>query len=125
LIEEISPFLIFNMVSDDSDSVYALFEKLSDKLFPHLTTESKHLYPFLYIHQDSEVRLPAIKFYYRHKEIIKNLEEYLMKWPNSASIKNRPFEFIKDCNCFFDTLRLRIEKENTVLFPLIEKDVAR
>lgn len=122
LIEELSPLLDFNMVSDDADTIYALFTKLSDKLFPHLTSESKHLYPFLYIHQDSEVRLPAIRFYYKHKEIMKDLEEYQLKWPDSSSIQKRPFEFIRDCNYFIDTLRQRIEKENTVLFPLIEKD---
>lgn len=122
LIEEISPLLDFNMVSDDADTIYALFTKLSDKLFPHLTSESRHLYPFLYIHQDSEVRLPAIRFYYKHKEIMKDLEEYQLKWPDSSSIQKRPFEFIKDCNGFIDTLRQRIEKENSVLFPLIEKD---
>ncbi len=124
LIEEISPLLDFNMVSDDSDTIYALFTKLSDKLFPHLTSESRHLYPFLYIHQDSEVRLPAIRFYYKHKEIMKDLEEYQLKWPDSSSIQKRPFEFIKDCHCFLDTIRQRIEKENTVLFPLIEKNAS-
>ena len=125
LIEEISPLLDFNMVTDEADTIYTMLTKLSNKLFPHLTTESKQLYPFLYIHKDSEVRLPAIRFYYKHKEMIKELEEYQMKWPDSLSIEKRPFEFIRDCHILFETLRQRIENENTVLFPLIEKNLSK
>ncbi len=115
------PFLDFDLISEDPGTIHSLFLKLSEKLFPHMTMEAKNLYPYLYIHQASEVRIPAIRFYYKHKEMMRELEEYTMKWEEPASIQKRPFEFIKDCNIFCEALRQRINKENNELFPLVEK----
>ena len=125
LIEEVFPLLDFSMISDNADSIYSLFLRISGKLSPHLNTESKHLYPFLYIHQNNEVRLSGQKFYYTHKEIIKEHKEHRMKWPDSSSIQKKPLEFIRDSHGFLDKLRQRIDKENTVLFPQIEKNPAK
>lgn len=121
IIEEMVPFLNFDQVSEDPITIHSLFLKLSKILSPHLSTEAKNLYPFLYIHQDNQVRIHAIRFYYKHKEIMRELEEYKMKWDKPNSVQKRPFEFIKDCNIFCETLRQRIDKENNELFPLIEK----
>ena len=121
IIEEIVPFLDFDQISEDPVTIHGLFVKLSEKLSPHMTMEAKHLYPYLYIHEDNQVRIPAIRFYYKHKEMMRDLEEYKMKWDNPNSIQKRPFEFIKDCNVFCEALRQRIDKENNELFPLVEK----
>lgn len=121
IIEEMAPFLDFNVVSENPVSTHSLFLKLSEKLSPHLAMEAKNLYPFLYIHQNNQVRIHAINFYYKHKELMKDLEEYNIKWDNPDSVQKRPFEFIKDCSTLCDNLRKRFYKENNELFPLIEK----
>ncbi len=121
IIEEMAPFLDFDLVSQDPITIHSLFAKLSAKLSPHLLMEAKNLYPFLYIHQDNQVRINAIRFYYKHNEIMKKLEEFKVQWNETDSIKKRPFEFIRDCNIFCDTLRHRIDRENNELFPLVEK----
>ena len=121
IVEELAQFLDFDQVSEDPITIHSLFLKLSEKLSPHLLLEAKNLYPYLYIHQDNNVRINAIRFYYKHKEMMRDLEEYKIKWDKPDSVQKRPFEFIKDCNFFCEALRQRIDKENNELFPLVEK----
>lgn len=122
IIDDMKPLLDFVQVSGNPLAINKLFIKLSEILSPHMAMEEKHLYPYLYVHHDSNVQIPAIRFYYQHKEILRELKKYQLKWAEIDSIQKRPFEFIQDCNLFCETVRLRIEKENTELFPLVERD---
>ena len=49
---------------------------------------------------------------------------YNEKWKTSASIQADAIGFINETKSIYSALTRRIEKENTILYPLMDKGVA-
>ncbi|HEC97974.1 MAG TPA: hypothetical protein ENI58_07480 [Nitrospirae bacterium] len=71
--------------------------------------------------KDEKIKKVAIQFLEEIGGIAPAFNNYLNKWANPASIERNPSEFINETNELFNALKNRIERENNILYPLIDQ----
>jgi iron-sulfur cluster repair protein YtfE (RIC family) len=98
-----------------------LLLSLMRKLTVHLEQEDDYLYPRLMGHEDDALREMAIRF----KAEMGGLQDVAKRWaavwllPGAAT--KDPARFKKETNDFLNQLSLRIIREETQLYPMIDQ----
>jgi hemerythrin-like domain-containing protein len=95
------------------------------KLTVHIAMEDEVLYPELLRHDDPAVRAMARLYMEEMGSLGRIISGYKNAWPSSSAIGKDPDAFIIQTKAMFASLTKRIEKENTRLYPAIEKDAWR
>jgi DUF438 domain-containing protein len=93
---------------------------LADKMKTHMIDQDRDIYPDLLIHQNPKLKSMAWGFLNGQKPIRKQFEQYHAKW-----LKNCDFdftnEFVADTFEVFDMIEERIQREESILIPTLEK----
>lgn len=118
---EISKLLDAEKLAQDAQAARLLIGDLSGKLKVHLAMEDKSLYPKLLEDSDRQVSDTAKRFVDEMGGIAKVFGEYLDHWPNSRAIQLAPGQFVKETNDLFGALASRIKRENSQLYPLLDR----
>ncbi len=98
-----------------------LLSQLAGKLLVHLAAEDYDLYPKMIGSSDSEISSTARKFQDEMGGLKSAFQEYYPAWNKAAAIQGDPAGFIEQTQGVFEALGARVEKENTVLYPLADR----
>jgi len=98
-----------------------LLSSLSGTLNVHLAMEDGSLYPQLAKDPDPEVRAIAAKFEREMQGISKTFRSHLDRWASARAIREKPGQFAEDTKRIIDALARRIEFEDAVLYPTLER----
>ncbi len=120
LAAEITEHLSVKLLSNDASVVRSLLSELFGKLNIHLAMEDESLYPSLLETLDVEFKSIVQTFIDDMGAIGEVLEEYKNKWPSEVEIQENPKDFIDQTKAIFNTLSLRIGRENNELFKLVD-----
>jgi iron-sulfur cluster repair protein YtfE (RIC family) len=93
---------------------------LIGKLSVHLAMEDKSLYPSLAKHADAKVRDTGVKFAREMAGVTPAVEAFSQKWSEAEIAKNAA-AFCTETKKLFAVLGDRIKRENTELYPLLER----
>jgi len=125
---------LLNMISDlraildkehlkirpNAKTAHQLLCDLAGKVKEHLSEEDKGLYPPLLIHEDPKVKSIAWGFINGEKPLRKAFDGYHRKWLKNCDF-NFTDAFIQESHDIFEMIMKRIEQEQTILFPKLEK----
>lgn len=98
-----------------------LLNQLAGKLLVHLAAEDYGLYPKMIESSDSEAASTAKKFQDEMGDLKGAFQEYYSAWNKPVAIQGDPAGFIEQSKGVFEALGARIEKENTILYPLADR----
>lgn len=121
LANELAATLDTAKLSTDASTARSVLNQLAGKLLLHLSAEDKHLYPELMASNDDQTRTVAQQFVDEMGGIAEAFTTYNDKWKTASSIQGDPAGFINETKAIYGALAGRIEKENTVLYPLMDK----
>jgi iron-sulfur cluster repair protein YtfE (RIC family) len=93
---------------------------LAAKVNVHLAMEDEALYPRLLAHTDPKVRNLAKKFTDEMSGIKAAFHKYIATWTEQA-IRGDAKSFVAASKSLFAALAQRIQRENTELYPLLDK----
>ena len=108
---------------EDCARVRADLSRFAGKLMVHLSMEDKSMYPRLAEHEDATLRATAASFAQEMGGIAQAFSTYSSKWTASA-IKADPSAFAAETRNVVQVLHNRIQRENTTLYPLVDRNVA-
>ncbi len=97
-----------------------LLSTLIGKLKMHLAMEDNALYPSMQKHVDAAMRDAGAKFSSEMAAIKPVVEAFSKKWSEAEIAKNAA-AFCAETKQIFAVLADRIKRENTQLYPLVEK----
>ncbi len=118
---EISAHLNVTEISNNAKVVRSLLSKLLGTLKIHLSMEDKSLYPRLLENKDEKVKAAAKEFIDEMGHIGEAVKAYDTNWPTASSIQNDANGFIKQTKGIFDALAKRIDRENNVLYKIVDE----
>jgi len=121
LVTKLSGYLYEQKLKKEAQEARKILSKLSGALKVHLAMEDNSLYPRLLASKDEEIKKIARQFIEEIGGIAPVFNNYINKWPNPASIESNPSEFVNETNELFNALKNRIDRENNILYPLIDK----
>lgn len=98
-----------------------LLSQLAGKLLVHLAAEDYGLYPKMIESGNKEASSTAKKFQDEMGGLKGAFQEYYSAWNKPAAIQGDPAGFIEQTQGVFEALGARVEKENTVLYPLADR----
>jgi DUF438 domain-containing protein len=93
---------------------------LAELMKGHMSEQDKGIYPGLLIQQDPKLKSMAWGFLNGQKPMRKQFEQYNSKWLKNCDF-NFSDEFIADTFEIFDMIEDRIQREETILIPTLEK----
>ncbi len=108
-------------VLNNSDRIYRLLTDLARNIKVHLTLEDASLYPVLTIIDDQSVSDVSAGFVQEMGGIKETLDAYFSKWSSGYAIKENSELFMAETDGILKALRDRIERENNVLYPMIDE----
>jgi len=122
MIEELRPLLTKEELGIKPVAITAhrLLCELVQKVKEHLAGEDKSLYPELLVHEDPKVKSIAWGFISGEQSIRKWFGEYHKKWLKDCDF-NFTDEFLEETNEIIEALIKRVEREESFLFPKLEK----
>jgi hemerythrin HHE cation binding domain-containing protein len=100
--------------------VRAHLTALAGKVNLHLALEDEALYPRLRAHPDAKVQSVAKKFTEEMSGIKAAFQKYIATWSDVA-IRGDAAGFVAATKGLFAALGQRIQRENTELYPLLDK----
>jgi hemerythrin-like domain-containing protein len=121
MLSEISEHLNINELSNNADKTRSLLSELVGKLNVHLSMEDKVLYPDLLEHSNERIKSLAMRYIYELGGIMSSVNDFQKKWSSSLKIQQDPRDFVKHINNFFEALKKRIEKENSILYKALDE----
>lgn len=98
-----------------------LLSQLAGKLLVHLAAEDYGLYPKMIESGDKEASSTARKFQEEMGGLKSAFQDYYSAWNKPDAIQGDPAGFIEQTQGVFEALGARVEKENTVLYPLADR----
>ena len=101
------------------------FNRLLGLLRVHLAHEDVELYPALTASRDPLVARTAQRFVDEMGGMAIELECFARRWSSSASIAGNIEEFREGAHTLMLTLAVRIERENRILYPLVEAEARK
>jgi iron-sulfur cluster repair protein YtfE (RIC family) len=116
---EISGLLKADLTLEDAAKIRNLLSNLAGKVSIHLAMEDNGLYPRLKESKDPAVQKTTLEFIREMGDIMEKFKAYSDRWPIPRSIHESPVRFIGETKLIFDALQNRIERENTILYPLL------
>jgi len=105
---------------DAAGEVRTQLTALAAKVNVHLAMEDDALYPRLQAHADPKVRTLAKKFTDEMSGIKVAFQKYIATW-NEPAIRGDAAGFVAATKGLFAALAQRIQRENTELYPLLDK----
>jgi iron-sulfur cluster repair protein YtfE (RIC family) len=120
IVTEITSHLIPDKLAKDATYVSGLLLELAEDLRVHLAREDKALYPALFRHPDKMISKLAKDYLDEMGGISDAFESYLTRWPHAMVIQDDANHFINQTRGIFESLSNRINKEDNVLYPLLE-----
>jgi hypothetical protein len=101
-------------------TAHKLICELADKMKDHMVEQDRGIYPDLLTHQDPKLKSMAWGFLNGQKPMRKQFEQYNNKWLRNCDF-NFSDDFIADTFEIFDMIEDRIQREETILLPTLEK----
>jgi iron-sulfur cluster repair protein YtfE (RIC family) len=120
IVRSIEPMLDPAKVATATAEARNLISKLLGKLSIHLAMEDQSLYPRLVQHADLSVREIAKKFATEMAGVKPSVESFGKKWTENE-LRANPAAFCNEARKLFALLGDRIQRENTQLYPLLDK----
>jgi len=111
-------------LSADGTPARSALSKLAGKLLLHLGAEDEHLYPNLMASNDAHTKKIAQQFVDEMGGIANAFVGYNTKWKTASSIQADAAGFINETKGIYKALADRIDKENNILYPLMDKIAA-
>ena len=107
-------------VESEAGEIRTLLSALTGKLLVHLTMEDKSLYPSITGSTDDETKKVADEFMAEVGALADAFRDYVGAWPTASSIEGDVAGFITQTQAVFGALKDRIQREETVLYPLVD-----
>jgi len=98
-----------------------LLTRLTGKLMVHLAAEDYALYPKMIESDDAEAASTAKQYRDEMGGLKEAFQGYYARWNNREKIGSDPANFIAETRGVFEALGQRVERENTVLYPLADR----
>jgi hemerythrin-like domain-containing protein len=95
---------------------------LAGKIGIHLTMEDKGLYHRMRDSKNSKVRAIAAQMQGEMGSLADAFHAFNLKWHSTEDIERHPTEFVREMNQMLQSLRDRIDRENTELYPLADAE---
>lgn len=119
LTREISGLLKSDLTMDDASKIRNMLSMLAGKVSIHLAMEDNGLYPRLKESKDPVIQKTTLEFIREMGDIMEKFKAYNERWQVPRSIYEAPAQYINETKLIFAALQNRIERENTILYPLI------
>jgi hemerythrin-like domain-containing protein len=119
LAGEISSLLKADLSLEDAAEIRNMLSTLAGKVSIHLAMEDNGLYPRLKESNDPVTLKTTMEFIREMGDIMDKFKTYNDRWPIPHSIHEAPEKFITETKLIFAALQNRIERENSILYPLI------
>lgn len=110
-------------VTENARDIALAIMKLRSKVFLHLSTENKVMYPEIYALKDSEVTQLARGFQNEMEGLAKAFEAFCLRWRQAKAVADDPEGFRNDANTVIKALHHRIQRENTIFYPRLAVSV--
>lgn len=107
-------------IRPNAKTAYELLCDLATMVKEHLAEEDSGLFPSLLVHEDPKLKSIAWGFINGEKPLKKSFDDYHRKWLKNCDF-NFSSEFMAESNEIFELVSRRIEQEQTILFPKLEK----
>lgn len=120
LLEQIYPCLTPDQLMPNIPQTKNRLNSLSKILNNHLLVEDRGLYPVMLEHSNITSKEIARIYIDELGGLRTDFFEYFFTW-DEERIKSNPELFIEKSQQIFTKLTLRIEKENTILYPFFER----
>lgn len=120
VVKQIEAYLAPGKLPAGAPEARKLLSTLVGKVGIHLSMEDQVLYPRLKAHADKDLRETAERFDAEMSQIKAAFLAYNGKWQEQA-IKADAAGFAAATKSIFAALANRIQRENTVLYPLADK----
>lgn len=108
-------------VAEHATDIARAIMKLRSKVFLHLSTENKVMYPAIYALQDPEISELARGFQDEMDGLSKAFDEFCLRWRQARTLAENPEGFRRDANTVIKALHYRIQRENTSFYPRLVK----
>lgn len=108
-------------LASDASTARSALSRLAGKLVLHLGAEDKYLYPDLMASGDEEVQKTAQEFVDEMGGIADAFTAYKDKWTTASAIQSNINGFIDETRAIYAALAKRIEKENKILYPMMDR----
>lgn len=108
-------------LEENSRDIAKNINVIAGKMKIHSINEDKYLYPEMLNSSNIELKKLAEKYYESMIKITDEFVAYKTKYNTFIKINANTSEFKKDTKKIFDILKDRINKENTELYPLMDK----
>ena len=118
---EISGLLTEPEVQKEASRITQLLARFAGKLKGHLAMEDKVLYPKLLNHDDPHINHMASRFMNEMGGISETVVAYCGQWSTPAAISGDARTFITETKRLFRALEKRIDREDNVLYPALDK----
>jgi hypothetical protein len=104
--------------------VRRMMARLKGKLLVHSSMENEALYPHLLQHADSDIRAVAQRLFDEFSAIYDALAQHHSQWSTVDRIEASSTDYARDTRAIFETLKLRMDRENSELYPLVDREGA-
>lgn len=120
IVTKISQLLDVNRIKTNFPDLQKHLSDLSRTLNSHLLMEDRGLYPVMLEHGNVTAKELARLYMDEMGGLKSTFIEYVITWKENRILEN-PQKFIDETKSIFAALGNRIEKENTILYPFVEK----
>ncbi len=120
LAGKLSGKLSKDIVIKEAAEIVTVLSQFASKLNMHLTMEDKALYPKLMSSGNAKTSQVAKDYMTEMGGIKQVVEKYIHSWSLAKNISADPEKFIEDSKGIITALKVRIDKENNVLYPLAD-----
>ncbi|MEJ2609149.1 MAG: hemerythrin domain-containing protein [Candidatus Thiodiazotropha sp.] len=107
-------------VRPNAMTAHKLICDLAEKMKKHMSEQDRDIYPDLLTHQDPKLKSMAWGFLNGQKPMRKQFEDYRSRWLKNCDF-NFTEDFIADTFEIFDMIEDRIQREEMILIPTLEK----
>lgn len=109
-----------DIVVKEATEIVSVLSQFASKLNMHLTMEDKALYPKLMNSGNAKTSQIAKDYMTEMGGIKQVVEKYIHSWSLAKNLIADPEKFINDSKGIISALKTRIDKEDSVLYPLAD-----
>jgi len=120
-IKQLRSMINSNDVAASASEIHAPLIELQNMLNEHLNQEDKYLYPELLANGDQETRELVRQLKEGIGDIESMLSSYFPRWDSAGKIRARTGDFVSETMALFKVMYFRIDKEDTVIYPLADR----
>jgi hemerythrin-like domain-containing protein len=121
IAREINGLLSDTLDDNGAAKIRPLLSKMAGVVSLHLAMEDKSLYPVLAKHQDNNVRTLSTRYSTEMGSLAAAFGDYMKNWQTTTQMRADPARFSIASKAVFNALSKRIHRENTELYPLVDK----